>query len=144
MMNIRLSYCLIQVLSMSRLGAPGAVLPLLAESQTEVPNLFIFYNFHKSLHSCSIIATRDLHLFIFISKCNASNNLSYEQFYSSTCIVVALDIDLLSDSSLGYQYITPIHSSMHCHDSCRVPMVNLCQLQPMQKDCWTHKTRKMS
>lgn len=34
---------------MSRLGAPGAVLPLLTEPQTEVPNLLIFYNFYESL-----------------------------------------------------------------------------------------------
>ena len=39
-----------QVLSMSRLGSPGAVLPLLTESQTEVPNLLTTY-----MNSCILV-----------------------------------------------------------------------------------------
>lgn len=53
---------------MSRLGAPGAVLPLLTESQTEVPNLLIFYNFDESLkkYCCFIIGDIDFTSFSFV------------------------------------------------------------------------------
>jgi hypothetical protein len=55
---------------MSRLGAPGAVLPLLTESQTEVPSLQIFYNLYESLkkYCCFIIGDIDFASYSFVCR----------------------------------------------------------------------------
>ena len=73
-----------------------------------------------------------------MSNCNAWNNFYCEQSYSSTRTAVALLPEF-------YIEIPVIHFNplIHCHDSCRVATVNLCQLRPKHKDCWTHKTQKM-
>jgi hypothetical protein len=65
---------------MSRVGAPGAVLPLLTESKTEVSNLLILYNFYESLEKASLLCNwlHTPHIFsICVSNCNASE-FSYD------------------------------------------------------------------